>query len=168
MPAAESSVSRGTNSTTFPKLTATPMSSLETTVTQLGSLYFIFLHGIFLQKFIQLPFEPIYSPISTTSCGRTFHSFSVLCVCFELPGSCQKTKKKTDKKLGSFITSIYFSHAIMICDFFYRPPQPALQWKCPVVCFCAEWMLLHTSSSPPCIPLLHSFQVRLCVIFRSF
>lgn len=54
------------------------------------SLDFIFLHGIFLHKFVQLPFEPICNPTSTTSCGRTFQSFSALCVCFELPGSCQE------------------------------------------------------------------------------
>lgn len=48
---------------------------------------------------------------------------------FELPGSCQK-KKKTDKKLGSFITSIYFF--LYHNDLWFlsqAPPQSVLQWE---------------------------------------
>lgn len=146
------------NSTTLPKLTAPSTSSLETSVTQLGSLYFIFLHGIFLHKFIQLPFEPIYSPISTTSCGRTFHSFSVLCVCFELPGSCWKTKKKTDKKLGSFITSIYFSHAIMILISFTGP----LSLPCSASVL---WCVFVLSGCCPIPPAPHPAFL-FCILFK--
>lgn len=93
------------------------------------SLHLIeFLHGIFHHKFIQLPFEPIYNFVSTTSCGRTFHCLTALsevplCICCELPGSCWG-KKREDKKLAPlYHLYLLFPHATMICDFFSRPPS---------------------------------------------
>lgn len=140
----------------------------------MASLYLIVLHGIFLHKFIQLPFEPIYNFVSTTSCGRTFHSSTALseaplCVCLELPGSCRKKTRPTNQIRNLFlcITSIYF----FLCHYgLWFLLQASLDLssslKCPDECNHSEWMLLRTSNSPPCIPLSHSSQARLHVIFR--
>lgn len=43
-------------------------------------------------------------------------------------------------------------------------PQPFLQFEASYVRNHSTWILFHTSSSLPCSPLLHSFQVGLHVI----
>lgn len=144
---------------------------------EMVSLYLIVLHGIFLHKFIQLPFEPMYNFISTTSCGRTFHSLTALSeVPLSFILSCQvfcwgkkKKKRKQIRRLFLYITSIYF----FLCHYdLWFLLQAFLNLssslKCPDVWSHSERMLLRTSNSLPCIPLLHSFQVRLHVTFRCF
>lgn len=116
----------------------------------------------------------MYSFISTTSCGRTFHSLTALSeVPLSFILSCQvfageKTKPQIRRSF-LYITSIYF----FLCHYnLWFLLQAFLNLssslKCPDVWSHSVWMLLHTSNSLPCIPLLHSFQVRLHVIFRCF